>query len=74
MGKYGEAAVKTVNYLNEHKHDDPIKAWNEVTIKIFGEGKASQKKRMSEKHLFRIIRRRFTQRYSKRQLYQFNKE
>ncbi|QKS59008.1 hypothetical protein HUB98_24225 [Paenibacillus barcinonensis] len=44
MGKYGEAAVKTVNYLNEHKHDDPIKAWNEVTIEIFGEGSSSQKK------------------------------
>lgn len=44
MGKYGEAAVKTVNYLNEHKHDDPIKAWNEVTIEIFSESKASQKK------------------------------
>ncbi|MCW3792949.1 hypothetical protein OM416_15265 [Paenibacillus sp. LS1] len=44
MGKYGEAAVKTVNYLNEHKHDDPIKAWNEVTIQIFGKGSSSQKK------------------------------
>lgn len=44
MGKYGEAAVKAVNYLKEHKHSDPIKAWNEVTMEMFGEGSSSQKK------------------------------
>ncbi len=44
MGKYGEAAVRTVHYLNEHKHDNPIKAWNEMTIEIFGKGNASQTK------------------------------
>lgn len=44
MGKYGEAAVKAVKYLNEQKLDSPNKAWNQVTIEIFGEGSSSQKK------------------------------
>nr|WP_176476111.1 hypothetical protein [Paenibacillus sp. 7523-1] len=48
MGKYRKAAVRTVNYLNEHKHNDPFKAWNEVIIEIFGEGNASQKKDVRE--------------------------
>ncbi|MGE6666670.1 DUF6979 family protein [Paenibacillus xylanexedens] len=44
MGKYGDAAVRTVKYLSEHKQDSPNKAWDEVTIQIFGEGSSSQKK------------------------------
>ncbi|MDY8022001.1 hypothetical protein UYY96_05295 [Paenibacillus polymyxa] len=44
MGKYGEVAVKTVKNLIEQKQNIPNKAWDEVTIQIFGEGSASQKK------------------------------
>lgn len=45
MGKYGEISVKTVKNLIEQKQNSPNKAWDEVTIQIFGEGSASQKKR-----------------------------
>lgn len=44
VGKYGEAAVRAVKYLNDYKQETPNKAWNQVTIEIFGEGTASQKK------------------------------
>lgn len=44
MSKYGEAAVKTVQYIKENQLESPKTAWEIITKEIFGEGTASQKK------------------------------
>lgn len=44
MSKYGEAAVKTVQYIKENKLESPKIAWEIIAKEIFGEGTASQKK------------------------------
>lgn len=44
MGKYGEAAVRSVVLLNTGITHDPVLAWETITREIFGEGTSSQKK------------------------------
>ncbi|MEG6591115.1 DUF6979 family protein [Paenibacillus barengoltzii] len=44
MGKYGEAAVRSVVLLNTGITHDPVLAWGTITREIFGEGTSSQKK------------------------------
>jgi hypothetical protein len=44
MGKYGQAALYTVELMTSNKMNELVDAWNKATIEIFGEGRASQKK------------------------------
>ena len=44
MGKYGEAAIRSIELITESSHDSPVSAWNQATSEIFGKGSSSQKK------------------------------
>jgi hypothetical protein len=44
MGKYGEAALKAIQYCNTYDTYTPVQAWNRATIELFGEGSSSQVK------------------------------
>jgi hypothetical protein len=44
VGKYGEAALKAVNFIKSNRKETPINAWEATTIEIFGKGTSSQAK------------------------------
>ncbi len=44
MGKYGSAAIKAVSYIIKKYTSNPVEAWNNATIEIFGKDTPSQKK------------------------------
>jgi hypothetical protein len=44
MGKYGLAAVNAIKLIESKEADSPVKAWQLVTIDIFGKGTHAQKK------------------------------
>lgn len=44
MGKYGQAAVKAVEFIHTKNVDSPIKAWEMATSEIFEKGSWAQKK------------------------------
>ena len=44
MGKYGSAAIKAVSYITKSYASNPVEAWNNATIEIFGKDTPSQKK------------------------------
>ncbi|WP_340005155.1 hypothetical protein MHH52_25645 [Paenibacillus sp. FSL K6-0276] len=57
MSKYGEAAVKTVQYLKENQLESPKTAWEVITKEFFWEGTASQKNKAYGLKALELIRK-----------------
>jgi hypothetical protein len=44
LGKYGDAALRTIEIIKESVVNDPMIAWNQATTEIFGKGTSGQMK------------------------------